>query len=112
MSSEGKQVRLKVLRCNPEVDKGSFYQTYFVPVTEEKMNLLQALEYVYHEQDDTLAFRRCSCGLQFCNSCMMQINGKRAHACVTIIEPDTELEVAPLPGRRVLRDLIVEDHDE
>jgi succinate dehydrogenase/fumarate reductase iron-sulfur protein len=112
MRSEGKQVRLKVLRYNPQADKTSHYQTYFVPVTEEKMNLLQALEYIYREQDETLTFRRYSCGLQFCNSCMMLINGKRGHACMTIIEPNTEWEVDPLPGRRVLRDLIVEDHDE
>ncbi|MFB3885848.1 MAG: 2Fe-2S iron-sulfur cluster-binding protein [Thermodesulfobacteriota bacterium] len=110
--SERKQVCLRVLRYNPQVDKDSYYQTYFVPVAEEKMNLLQALEYVYREQDSTLAFRRYSCGLQFCNSCRMLINGKGAHACLTIVEPDTEWEVGPLPGRRVLRDLIVEDHDE
>ena len=109
MGSVKNQVCLKVLRYNPQVDKTPYHQNYFIPVTDEKMNLLQALEYIYREQDDTLTFRRYCCGLQFCNSCMMLVNGKRTHACLTILMPDTELEVAPLPGKRVLRDLIIEE---
>ena len=106
--SAGNQVRLKVRRYNPAVDGAPYTQDYVVPLTEEKMSLLQALETVYREQDDTLAFRRYCCGVQFCNSCMMSIDGRRAHACLHILEPGTEVQVAPLPGRRVLRDLIVE----
>ena len=101
-----KEVSIKVLRYSQ--DKGSYAQTYHVPLVAEKTNLLQTLEYIYQEQDDTLAFRRYSCGVQFCNSCLMQINGKPAHACLTIVEPGQELEVAPLPGKVILRDLIVE----
>jgi len=73
------------------------------------MNLLQALDYICREQDNTLSFRRYSCGIQFCNSCMMLINGKPGHACLYIVEPGTEVQVAPLKKRRVLRDLIVAD---
>ncbi|OGP58647.1 MAG: hypothetical protein A2162_12050 [Deltaproteobacteria bacterium RBG_13_52_11b] len=109
MMSGKTRIHLKVLRYNPQIDNDPYYEDYFLPATEEKMNLLQALEQIYREQDDTLTFRRYSCGLQFCNSCLMLVNGKRAHACLTIIEPGTHVEVAPLPGRRVLRDLIVEE---
>ena len=112
MNTKKSAVHIKVLRYDPSIDKGPYHQTYAVPVTEEKMNLLQALEHVYREQDDTLAFRRYCCGLQFCNSCLMMVNGKQTHACLTIVEPGTEWEVAPLPNRRVLRDLIVEGTDE
>jgi succinate dehydrogenase/fumarate reductase-like Fe-S protein len=103
------QVCLKVLRYNPEVDPTPHHQAYLVPMTGEKMSLLQALEHIYQEQDDTLAFRRYCCGLQYCNSCLMLINGKPSHACLTLVIPGTEVEVAPLRGKRVLRDLIVDD---
>ena len=108
MNSKKSQVCLKICRYDPQKNKEPFYQSYYVPLTEEKMNLLQALEYIYQEQDDTLAFRRYSCGLQYCNSCMMLINGKPGHACLYIIEPETEVEVAPLKKKRILCDLIVD----
>ena len=102
-------VHLKILRSDPQTDKGPAYETYSVPVTGEGMNLLQALEAVYQTQDDSLAFRRYSCGIQFCNSCLMMINGRRSHACLTPVKPGEEFEVAPLKGRQVLKDLIVAD---
>ncbi len=108
MEPRKKSVHLKILRFDPGRDENPHHETYTVPVTDEKMNLLQALEYIYEEQDDTLAFRRYSCGVQYCNSCMMLINGKSAHACLTIVQPGDEIEVAPLKGKRVVRDLITE----
>jgi succinate dehydrogenase/fumarate reductase-like Fe-S protein len=108
MGSGKDKARLKVLRYNPEVDPAPHYQTYLVPAAGGKMNLLQALEFIYQEQDDTLAFRRYCCGLQYCNSCLMLINGKPSHACLSLVTPGAEMEVAPLRGKRVLRDLIVE----
>jgi succinate dehydrogenase/fumarate reductase iron-sulfur protein len=109
MEAEKSHVCLKILRFNPETDKTPHYQTYFLPVTGEQINLLQALESIYQEQDDTLAFRRYSCGLQFCNSCLMLINGKPSHACMTLLTEGATFELAPLQGKRVLRDLIVDD---
>ncbi len=109
MSAEIKYARVKVLRYDPQADETPRPQTFSVPVTGEKMNLLQALETIYQEQDDTLAFRRYCCGIQYCNSCLMLINGKQAHACLTIVNPGDEFEVAPVRGKRVLRDLVVED---
>ena len=109
MNREKDRVCLKVLRYNPQIDVNPQYQTYFVPMTGEKMNLLQALEFIYQEQDGTLTFRRYSCGLQFCNSCLMLINGKPSHACLTLVAEGATFEIAPLKGKRVLRDLIVED---
>ena len=109
MEYDSKEACLNVLRYNPCVDKDPHFEKYFVPITEEKMNLLQALEYIYQEQDSTLTFRRYCCGLQFCNSCRMLINDRPAHACLFIVEPGTEVTVAPLARRQVLRDLIVEE---
>ncbi len=103
---------LKIHRYNPQADTAIYDQTYVVPLDKEKINLLQALEYIYREQDDSLTFRRYCCGLHYCNSCMMLLNGRKVHACLTVVEPGSELDVGPLPGRRVLRDLISEDQDE
>ncbi len=111
MKGEKDCVRLKVLRCNQQADKPAHQETYTVPFREEKMSLLQALEEIYREQDETLAFRRYSCGVQYCNSCLMLINGKPAHACLTILKPGDEFEVAPLRGKEVLKDLIVREDD-
>ena len=108
MNNENNSIRLKVLRYNPAADKTPHYATYSVPFAGDRMNLLQALEAIYQNEDDTLAFRRYSCGIQFCNSCLMLIDGKPLHACLTIVSPGKEYEVAPLPGKKVLCDLIVE----
>jgi len=106
MDSKQNRAYLKVYRYNPEIDTAPYYQDYDIPVAEEKMNLLQALEYIYSEKDATLAFRKYSCGFQFCNSCMLLINGKPGHACLHIVEPGAEITVAPLKKKQVLRDLI------
>lgn len=109
MDNQNNCVRLKILRYNPQADREPHYTTYDLPLGEEKMNLLQALEVIHQTQDESLAFRRYSCGIQFCNSCLMLINGKPSHACLTIVAAGAEYEVAPLTGKRVLIDLIVKD---
>jgi succinate dehydrogenase / fumarate reductase iron-sulfur subunit len=108
MNHQNNQALLKVQRYNPETGDNPYFQDYSIPVPEEKMNRLQAIEYIHAELDSTLAFRRYSCGFQYCNSCMMLINGKPGHACTHIVEPGSETTVAPLKKRSVLRDLIVD----
>jgi succinate dehydrogenase/fumarate reductase iron-sulfur protein len=107
MDNQDNCVQLKILRYNPQLDKEPHYETYSVPLRSEKMNLLQALEAIYQNHDESLTFRRYSCGIQFCNSCLMLINGKPSHACLTIVDAGAEYEVAPLKGKQVLMDLIV-----
>jgi len=111
METPNNCVRLKILRYNPQIDADPHYETYDLPIGAEKMNLLQALEAIYQNYDESLTFRRYSCGIQFCNSCLMLINGKPSHACLTIVDAGAEYEVAPLKGKRVLLDLIVGDGD-
>ena len=109
MDNQNNCAQVKILRYNPQVDREPHYAAYSVPLRSEKMNLLQALEVIYQNQDESLAFRRYSCGIQFCNSCLMMINGKPSHACLTIVEAGAEYVVAPLKGKQVLMDLIVRD---
>lgn len=105
---EQSDVVIRILRSPADGKSEPFFQQYTVDLAGEEINLLQALEKIYETQDDTLAFRRYSCGLQLCNSCMMCINGKNTHACMTVLEPGREYVVEPLAGRPVIRDLIVE----
>ena len=100
-------VKVKVFRYNPETDLCPSYRFYEVSVNE-KMMVLQVLKAIYENQDRTLAFRRFSCGFKFCNSCMMTINGKPAHACMTVVEPGEELVVEPYQEFPVIRDLVVD----
>ena len=59
-------------------------------------------------QDDTLSFRR-SCREGVCGSDAMNINGKNGLACITNLKDVKEpVELRPLPGLPVIRDLIVD----
>jgi succinate dehydrogenase/fumarate reductase-like Fe-S protein len=109
MDNQNNCVHLKIQRYNPPLDTEPHYETYDLPLRSEKMNLLQALEAIYQNHDASLAFRRYCCGIQLCNSCLMLVNGKPSHACLTIVEAGAEYEVAPLKGKQVLMDLIVRD---
>ncbi len=51
------EVRFKIYRYNPEVDKKPYYDEYVVTVENEGVKVLTALELI-KEQDPTLAMRR------------------------------------------------------
>ena len=60
------------------------------------------------EQDDSLSLRR-SCREGVCGSDAMNINGKNGLACLTkLVELKEPVELRPLPGLPVIRDLIVD----
>ena len=102
-----KIVKVKIFRYNPDVDLAPIYKTYEVPWTEAG-NVLQLLKTIYETLDRTIAFRYFSCGLKFCNGCMMTINGRISHACFTVINPGDELILEPLKGHPIIRDLVVD----
>jgi succinate dehydrogenase / fumarate reductase iron-sulfur subunit len=59
-------------------------------------------------QDETLSFRR-SCQEGVCGSDGMNINGRNGLACITPLAGlRTPIELRPLPGQPVVRDLIVD----
>jgi succinate dehydrogenase / fumarate reductase iron-sulfur subunit len=69
--------------------------------------LLDALLRV-KEQDDTLSLRK-SCREGVCGSDAMNINGRNGLACITRLADLKEpVELRPLPGLPVIRDLIVD----
>ncbi len=100
-------MKFKIYRFNPDVDAKPYTQEYDVDV-QPGMMLLAALLKIKDEQDETLSFRR-SCGEGVCGSDGMNINGTNGLACVTpVAELKQPVEINPLPGIPVIRDLIVD----
>ncbi len=83
----------------------------FVPFRiawEDNLTVLRALEKIYFEQRQSIAYRHYCCHLGRCGSCLIKVNGKNVYGCKHIIEPGAELFVEPVDGRRVIRDLVVD----
>jgi succinate dehydrogenase/fumarate reductase-like Fe-S protein len=101
-----KHVAITIYRYTAGIENEPRYQTYKVSV-KGKMTILQALEYIYEEMDPTLGFRQYCCGVQYCNSCRMLVDGHSAHACLKLIEKEEYL-LEPLQGYEIIKDLIVD----
>ena len=99
-------MRFSIYRFNPEVDKKPYMQDYEIEVHAETM-VLEALTQI-KVVDETLSFRR-SCGEGVCGSDGMNINGMNRLACITPVSSlKGPVEIRPMPGMPVIRDLIVD----
>ncbi len=100
-------MRFSIYRFNPETDAKPRIQTYELADDSGAVMLLDAL-LLLKEQDDTLTFRR-SCREGVCGSDGMNVNGRNALACITPLDSLSQpVEIRPLPGLPVIRDLIVD----
>jgi succinate dehydrogenase / fumarate reductase, iron-sulfur subunit len=100
-------VKFKIFRYDPDKDEKPYMKDYDVRLDPHDRMLLDALVRV-KEQDDSLSLRR-SCREGVCGSDAMNINGKNGLACVTkLAELKEPVELRPLPGLPVIRDLIVD----
>jgi len=101
-------MKFKIYRYNPETDKKPYLQEYVLDDVAPGTMLLAALLRIKDEQDQTLSFRR-SCGEGVCGSDGMNINGVNGLACITTLDDIKQpVEVKPLPGLPVIRDLIID----
>ncbi|MDP2828872.1 MAG: succinate dehydrogenase iron-sulfur subunit [Sulfuricellaceae bacterium] len=100
-------MKFSIYRYNPETDAKPYMQDYELDIAPEGKMLLDAI-LLLKEQDETLSVRR-SCREGVCGSDGMNINGKNGLACVTPLAGLNEpVELRPLPGLPVIRDLIVD----
>jgi succinate dehydrogenase / fumarate reductase iron-sulfur subunit len=101
-------VNFRVYRYDPDKDAKPYMQDISVEVdTTTERKLLDALVKL-KVVDESLSFRR-SCREGVCGSDAMNINGKNGLACITDIDTLKQpIEVRPLPGLPVIRDLIVD----
>ena len=102
------EMRFKIFRFDPQVDKCPYYKHYTVSAEPEE-RLLDCLNRIKWEQDGTLSYRM-SCGHGVCGSDGMRINGTCGLACQKLVKdyqcPEVVLE--PLPVFKVLKDLVVD----
>jgi len=100
-------MRFRVFRYDPDRDEKPYMKDYDVRLDPHDRMLLDALVRI-KEQDDSLSLRR-SCREGVCGSDAMNINGKNGLACITKLADLKEpVELRPLPGLPVIRDLIVD----
>ncbi|GGI52970.1 succinate dehydrogenase iron-sulfur subunit [Oxalicibacterium solurbis] len=104
----GRTIRLQIYRYDPDKDEKPYMQDVTVELHPHDKMLLDALQRIKADVDDSLALRR-SCREGVCGSDAMNINGKNGLACITNLNDLTEpIMLRPLPGLPVIRDLIVD----
>jgi len=97
-----------VLEVQRGVGQGpSRTQEYELPGTAAA-SLLDGLRWVREHLDDTLAVRYSCINANACKECMMILDGKVVYACVARMQPGARHQVAPLPNKERVRDLISE----
>ncbi len=101
------EVTLRVLRYTPGKDEEPHFEEYAVPV-DPMDRVLDALHYVKWHIDGSLGFRR-SCAHGICGSDAMLINGRNRLACKVLIrELPSVINVEPIKGLPIHKDLIVD----
>jgi succinate dehydrogenase iron-sulfur subunit len=100
-------VRLEILRFDPEKDQEPHFESYTVQA--DPMNtVLACLHSIKWYQDSSLALRR-SCAHGVCGSDAMLINGHNALACKALIRDLKQpIRVEPLRGLPMVKDLVVD----
>ncbi len=100
-------LRFRIYRYNPDADAKPYMQDYELSMETGDAMLLDALLRI-KEQDDSLSLRK-SCREGVCGSDAMNINGRNGLACITPLSSLRQpIEIRPLPGLPVIRDLIVD----
>ena len=88
-------------------DPGPRYQEFAVPF-EDGASVLDALIWIRNRQDPSLAIRYSCINANVCKECTVAIDGVVDYACTTRLRDDRVMTLDPLPGKRVLRDLVTE----
>lgn len=100
-------MKFSIYRYDPDKDEKPYMRDYDVQLAATDKMLLDALLRI-KSIDDSLSLRR-SCREGVCGSDAMNINGRNGLACITPISSLKEpVEIRPLPGLPVIRDLIVD----
>lgn len=100
-------MKFSIYRYDPDKDDKPYMREYDVQLAATDKMLLDALLRI-KSVDDSLSLRR-SCREGVCGSDAMNINGRNGLACITPVSSLKEpVEIRPLPGLPVIRDLIVD----
>ena len=102
-------LQVSIYRYNPAEDAAPYMQEYQLDTGGKDMMVLDVLE-LLKAQDPSLSYRR-SCREGVCGSDGMNMNGKNGLACIkplSEIVKKGKLELRPLPGLPVIRDLVID----
>ena len=105
---QARTLTVKIKRYNPEHDEKPHWEEFQVEADGHD-RVLDVIQKVKWEQDDTLSLRR-SCAHGVCGSDAMRINGSNGLACKILVKnlrSDT-LTLEPILGLPVIKDLIVD----
>jgi succinate dehydrogenase/fumarate reductase-like Fe-S protein len=83
------------------------YEKFAVPF-ENGATVLDALIWIRAQRDASLAIRYSCINANVCKECTIAIDGSVAYACTTRLVADRVVTLEPLPGKPVLRDLVVD----
>ena len=103
-----KTVTFRILRYKPDRIDPPRFQDFSLKIDPD-MSVLDALERIRLEQDNTLMYRH-SCHHSSCGTCACKINGKERLTCITKIS-DLEINtitLTPLEGFKPIGDLVVD----
>jgi len=103
-----KTVTFRILRYKPNRIDPPRFQDFSLKIDLD-MSVLDALERIRIEQDNTLMYRH-SCHHSSCGTCACKINGKERLTCITKIS-DLEINtitLTPLEGFKPIGDLVVD----
>ena len=105
--AEMKNLKVEVVRYNPEVDIAPHSAFYEVPY-DEQTSLLDALGYIKDNLAPDLSYR-WSCRMAICGSCGMMVNKVPKLACKTFLREYTKgIKVEALANFPIERDLVVD----
>lgn len=103
-------VTFRIRRFNPELPGKNkpYWQEFTVKDVDETDRVLELLHRIKWEQDGTLTLRR-ACAHGICGSDAMRINGVNRLACKVLVKDvGTKIQVEPILGLPVLKDLVVD----
>jgi succinate dehydrogenase/fumarate reductase-like Fe-S protein len=82
------------------------WERYHVPF-EPGQSVLDGLRWIRANRDPSLAIRFSCINANACKECMIELDGKTVYACTARLAP-REMTLAPLPNKRLVRDLVTE----
>ena len=103
------KIEVNLYRYNPEKDRFPYMMSYSLDKPKKDIMVLDLLN-MLKEEDESISYRR-SCREGVCGSDGMNINGKNGLACITPLSSvikKNKIELRPLPGLPVIRDLVVD----
>ena len=103
-------LKMSIYRYDPDTGNKPFMQEMDIDIPSDKDIMVLDALHLAKEQDPSISFRR-SCREGVCGSDGMNINGKNGLGCITPLSEvvkKNKLEIRPLPGLPVVKDLIVD----